>query len=366
MPLRILQIIQTPQRRGAEIFACQLSVELKNNGHHVDVVYLFDHDTFDLDFDLNFIPLKANMNRRLYDLPAYRRLNAIIRKGNYDIVQANASDTLKYSVFSRWLFHWTTPLIFRNASKMGDFMKTPFHRFLNRQLLSSCTYIISVSKFCRKDMISILPSAKKFSCTITIGTYDFSDIDVYQGQVEGRPVFINIGGLVPEKNQVFLVDIFHRILKDYPQSRLWMLGNGSLRKKVEQRIAHYGIEKEVVLWGNRPNVISLLKAADIMLMPSRIEGLPGVILEAMSCRIPVIAAPVGGIPEIVKDNQTGNTPPFDVEAYAGCVRHILEDEEYRMMITEKARRMVEKDFLIPKVANKFLKTYHQLIAHDRQ
>src|SRR5262245_48822963 len=111
--LKILQIIQKPQRRGAEIFACQLSVELIKRGHHVDVVYLFDMPV-QLNFDLRFTPLHANAKRRFWDVKAYKKLNDIIVGNGYDIVQSNAGDTLKYAAISKALYHWRAKLIFRN------------------------------------------------------------------------------------------------------------------------------------------------------------------------------------------------------------------------------------------------------------
>src|SRR5687768_4552566 len=147
--MRVLQLIQKPQLRGAEIFACQLSKEFTDNGTHVDVVYLFENDNFALEFDLNFISLHANLNRRLWDLKAYKRLNKIIRERGYDIVQANAADTLKYVVISKLLFGWKAKIIFRNASLMGRLMHSAVHRLYNRWLLSKCDQIISVSENCR-------------------------------------------------------------------------------------------------------------------------------------------------------------------------------------------------------------------------
>ena len=87
--MRVLQLIQKPQLRGAEIFACQLSKEFADQGTHVDVVYLFENGNFALQFDLNFIPLHASQRSRLWDLKAYKRLSKIIQEGGYDIVQAN-------------------------------------------------------------------------------------------------------------------------------------------------------------------------------------------------------------------------------------------------------------------------------------
>ena len=79
--MKILQVIQRPQFRGAEIFACQLSVELIKLGHEVDVLFLFGANDQQLPYPLHFIPLHANIKRRFLDLKAYKKIKQIIKKG---------------------------------------------------------------------------------------------------------------------------------------------------------------------------------------------------------------------------------------------------------------------------------------------
>src|SRR5687768_16402044 len=176
--MRVLQLIQKPQLRGAEIFSCQLAQELTNRGTHVDVVYLFDHDHFALEFDLNFIPLQANRKGRLWDIKAYKRLHQIIRTGRYDVVQANAADTLKYAVTSKLLFGWKASIIFRNASLMGRLMHSTFQKWYNRWLLSHCDLIISVSENCRQDLVRFFPKAQQLAVTIPSGTYPVDEATI--------------------------------------------------------------------------------------------------------------------------------------------------------------------------------------------
>ncbi|MCA6073421.1 glycosyltransferase family 4 protein [Fulvivirga sedimenti] len=361
MKLRILQIIQRPQRRGAEIFACQLSMELIQLGHEVDVLYLFDAPENQLKFDLNFIGLNAHENRRFWDFVKYRQLADIIRKGRYDVVQANAGDTLKYAVLSKKIHKWKTPLIFRNANKMSAFIRGQFHYRLNRWFLSQCDYYISVSENCRIDLIGLYEKAREKSKTITIGTYHFEHIDALQRNDENT-IFINIGGLVPEKNHLYLIDVFNAIRSDYPNARLWLVGDGKQRKAIEEHIAALSLEQYVKLWGNRKDAISLLKASDVMIMPSLIEGLPGVILEAMSCGIPVIATDVGGIGEVVLDRKTGILiEDWKSESFEKAIHKILDDINFRQLIVKNARELVDERFLLPNIAEEFLRTYSSLV-----
>jgi L-malate glycosyltransferase len=361
--MKILQLIQRPELRGAEIFACQLSEELVKLGHQVDIVYLFQNKNFDLDFNLSFISLGAVQKNRFFDFKAYKRLRDIIVSGGYDIVQANASDTLKYAVLSKVLYGWKVPLIFRNASKMGDFMKNGFHRTLNRFFLKKCSYFISVSENCRQDLINLYKDASRNSKTIPIGTYLFESVPALLKTTDLiEPIFVNVGSFVPEKNHKFLIEVFDSYYKKYKRGYLWLVGDGRLRNSLERLTSELGINERVKFWGYRKDVISILKASNAMIMPSRIEGLPGVILEALACEIPVIASAVGGIPEIIRSDVNGFCLEHeDIALYLKHLELITENNGLRKMLTEAGKETVQQKYLMPYIALCFLEEYNKLL-----
>lgn len=360
--MRVLQIIQRAQLRGAEMFTCQLCVELRKLGVSVDVAVLFSDrgELLNKFSDLNFIFLRGNPSIRFFDLSTLRALNKLIRFEKYDIVQANAGDTLKYAAISRFLFRWQAKLVYRNANKMSDFVRGKFHLFVNKWLLAQADYFISVSEICKKDLNALFPPSRKRSSTITIGTYLFDQVASIE--VLERPVIINIGSFVPEKNHTFLLQVFTNFLKQYGHGILWFVGDGKLRGEIEDHVQSRGISDKVVFWGFRDDAISLLKSADVLVMPSRIEGLPGAILESLACRIPVLASNVGGISEVLKDGVTGIViEDFDVGKYTARLLQIIEDKEYRNKILYNGRSLIESNYLLPEVSQKFLMTYDHLV-----
>ncbi len=360
--MRILQIIQKPQLRGAEIFACQLSEELKSLGHTIDFLYLFGNENKKLEFDLNFQALLANQSKRFWDFKAYKKLAELVQKEHYDIVQANAGDTLKYAAISKRLYNWKAKLVFRNANKMSAFIQSKPHLWLNQFFLSQMDYSISVSENCRQDLIQLFPKAKDISATGTIGTFDFSDLKAIEKSTNNK-IWINVGSFVKEKNHSFLFKIFAEYLKDDQENELWLIGDGPLRKPLEEQVKISGIGENVKFWGYQNNAVAYIKAADIMVMPSKIEGLPGVILEALSCGKPVIAAAVGGIPEVVHNDVNGYVVQgFDKEAYISKIKKVLNDHDLREKMSQNAQKLVQKEFLMPKIAKRFESIYKEIIA----
>jgi glycosyltransferase involved in cell wall biosynthesis len=364
MQMRVLQLIQKPQLRGAEIFACQLSKEFADRGIHVDVVYLFEHENFALEFDLNFIPLHADQKSRLWDLRAYKRLNQIVRKGEYDIVQANAADTLKYAVTSKLLFGWKAKIIFRNASLMGRLMHSIFQKLYNRWLLGQCEQIISVSENCRQDLIRFFPKAKQVSVTIPIGTYLFDDAKVRgHPRPDQGPVFLHVGSFVWEKNHEFLISIFHRYFQLHNMGYLWLVGDGKLRAPIEAKVKELKLDDRVIFWGSRKDVVSFLKSADLFIMPSVVEGMPGVILEALSCGLPVLASNAGGIPEIIKHAVNGYClRALTEEDYVNCMDILTTNTTLRAQFIKAGKTLIRDSYNMPLIADQFLNSYKNIIA----
>lgn len=365
--MRVLLIIQRLQLRGAEVFACQLATELQRRGIFVDIVYLFGGEPSDWPFrNLRLIPLNARERNRIWDFGGFRRLAGIIRAGKYDVIQANAGDTLKYSVLSRMIFKYPGTLIYRNANKMSDFIHGRLHQKFIRWLLKSCDLYVSVSENCRQDLIGITAGAATRSTTIPIGTYLHDDIETLSISRSG-PVLINVGTMVPEKNHLFLLEIFNRYLGRGHQAQLWIVGGGPLWSEISQRIESLNLTGRVRLWGYRRDVISVLKAADVMVMPSRIEGLPGVILEAMACGVPVIASAVGGIPEVIEHDRSGYcVHGSDRDEYVGYIEECILNHQKRRQITAAARKLIEEKFMMPTIAGRFIELYYSALDKERE
>ena len=329
-----------------------------------DVLFLFPGNG-KLQFDVNFIYLNGNQRWRFFDFGAYKRLDRIIREGNYDLVQANASDTLKYSVFSKLLFHWKVPLVYRNAAKMGDFLIGAFHRAFMKFLLKNCDLVISVSESCRRDVLRIIDPNPMRTITITIGTDTAAYIPTVKLEAhipKESPIFINVGSFVPEKNHLFLLRVFKEFIQHYGKGTLWLVGDGKLKRRIKHEINLLNLNHCIHLFGYLESVMPVLNRADVMVMPSLIEGLPGVILEGMSCGKPVIASSAGGISEIIKNGVTGFClPEFTTGEYVLAMEKLANDINLRKRISNNGRAIVNKNFDNSVIAARFYEAYQQLI-----
>lgn len=363
--MRIIQLIQKPQLRGAEIFACQLSNHLVERGHKVRVVSIFAGDS-SLPFKGEVTRLNRPVSKRLFDYRGWKLFDEIIDDFKPDIIQANAADTLKFAVSSKLLFKWDSKIIFRNANKMGDFIHSQIKWHLNKFYINGVDHVISVSKECEKDFIKTFKYPKTLINTIEIGVEEAVIEEVpndLKNIFQKGPVLVHIGGFVPEKNHEGLLKIFKRVKDDYPEIQLLLLGKGKLETSIKGRVKRLNLNDNVHFLGHRTDVLEILKYSQTFLLPSFIEGLPGVILEAMYCKTPVIAYDVGGISEVVKPEETGwLIKKGDEDDFVHAIREVLNslvDTESRI---NAAEILIHNSFLNSKIAERFEAVYEKVIA----
>ncbi len=363
--MKILQIIQKPQFRGAEIFACQLSVELIKLGHDVDILFLTGNEDEILPFQLKFIYLKANLKRRFWDFKAYNKLNLIIKNGDYDIVQANAADTLKYSAISKYLYNWKAKLVYRNANKIGDFLNNKAKRIVNGFFVKKIDLVASVSERCKNDFLESFPFFRKNIAYLPIGV-NLEKTTHYNSFLEiGLPfdsfnVFIHVGSFVPEKNHIGLLSIFKKYLEYDENAKLILVGEGKLMTEIAKIVKEEQLDKNIVMLGKRADVLKILPLCKALLLPSLIEGLPGVVLESMLSKTAVIANNVGGIGEVVISNETGFlVKKGDSTGFVNAIKYSVLKQSATLI--NNAYIFINNNFNNNKIAQKFETEYIKLL-----
>lgn len=363
--VKILQVIQKPQLRGAEMFACQLSNHLLEMGHDVTVICLLDGNAV-LPFKGKLVNLKRPLAKRFFDIEGWKQLAKYIKENKPDIIQANAGDTLKFVVLSKLFFRWETPIVYRNANKVSDFITSRPKFIFNKFLVSQLQHIISVSELCRLDFVKTYSVSPDKTTMVPIGIEAISvdkslAADVLPYFKSGK-VIVNVASLVPEKNHEALLRITREVIREHNDIKVLILGDGKLRESLQKKITEMSLDKHVVLLGYRADVLSILSNADVFTLPSRIEGLPGVILEAFYCGVPVVAYNVGGISEVVKNDETGWLIDKDDEGkFIEAVKEVLVNTTKTSQFKKNAYQFVTKEFMNDSIAGKFAAAYTKVL-----
>ena len=179
----------------------------------------------------------------------------------------------------------------------------------------------------------------------------------------GAPVVVNVAALAAHKGQRHLVAAAARVVREVPDARFVILGEGELREALERQVRDLGLERHVTLPGFRPDVLGLLKTIDLFVMSSVTEGLGSAVLEAMACRRAVVSTRAGGLPEAVVDGETGLlVPPHDEPALAKAIVTLLRDPGRRAALAERGRVRVEREFSVDRLVERTLDVYQRRLA----
>ena len=181
------------------------------------------------------------------------------------------------------------------------------------------------------------------------------------GAAPGDIVALVVARLVPEKGHAFLVDALRKVVPGYPQLRVWLAGDGPDAEGLERQGSELGLSAAVRLLGFRADVPRLLRAADLMIHPSRREGAPNSVREGMVARLPVAAVAASGTPEVVVDGETGLLSPVgDAEAFRRNLERLLSDADLRRRMGEAGRRRALAEFSEDRCAERWLELLEEV------
>jgi glycosyltransferase involved in cell wall biosynthesis len=174
----------------------------------------------------------------------------------------------------------------------------------------------------------------------------------------GAPVMIAVGSLTREKRVDRMLRVLRELLPTVADLHLWVVGGGPLRPELERLAEELGVAPRVRWCGVCPDVGTYLAAADLFVLTSDTEGMPGVVLEAGWCGLAAVATNVGGTRECLLDQRTGLLVPAQDEArLVGAVECLLRDSDERRRMGAEARCWVTANFELRRVAETYAGFY---------
>lgn len=187
----------------------------------------------------------------------------------------------------------------------------------------------------------------------------------HKHKIEDHEVLILfIGHLEPFKGIFELLDAFNSIKTKHENCKLMIIGEGHDEQRVKETVSNFELDNSVIFKGKvSPETIqNYYQMADIFTLPSYTEGLPLVVIESMACGLPVVVSTVGGIPELVKDEDNGFlVPPRDSLSLTRKLERLVDSEKLRIKIGNRALETVDDEFNIDKKVDKMIDMYNKLI-----
>ena len=175
-----------------------------------------------------------------------------------------------------------------------------------------------------------------------------------------KKIILNVANLVPIKGHRYLIEAMKNIIKVRDDAMLIIVGDGPLKKELENQIKKLGLDEYIKLVGAKPHdkIPVWMNAADLFVLPSLSEGNPTVMFEALGVGLSFVGTAVGGVPEIITSEDYGLLcPPADPECLAKKILIALEKDWDR----EKIRKYAEQ-FTWEEIARKTFEVYNGIVG----
>jgi glycosyltransferase involved in cell wall biosynthesis len=183
----------------------------------------------------------------------------------------------------------------------------------------------------------------------------------------GSPVVGMVAKLTPVKGHEFFLAAAQRVAREHEGVRFLVVGDGPLRGRLEETASSLGLDGRIHFVGAREDVDTLLKIMDVFVLSSTSEGSPNVIVEAMAAGVPVVATRVGGVPELVRDGESGIlVEPGDVDGLSRAMLALLTDPDLAARMGKLARSLAHERHDIAVVVKTVEDTFTKLLSASRR
>lgn len=363
--LHVLQVIPTLDRSGAEKQMALLARGLPRDRFQVEVAALTRLGPLASELTEAGIPVTRIGKRWKLDPQALGRLAGLMKRGRFDVVQTwiFAADT-----YGRLAARWAKVPVVVTAEMAVDLWKTPAHLAIDRRLARWTDRVVGNSQavvdFYRRagisdDRLELIYSGIADAEPPAI---DPADVRRSLDIPADAPLALFAGRLAAQKGVDDLITALDLLQHLRPDLRTLIVGDGPLRSRLEDRARAFQLLGDRVKFlGHRDDVPRLLAASDLAVLPSRYEGLPNVVLEAMQFRKPVVATAAPGTTELIDDGRTGLLVPIgDTKALARAIRTVIDAPDLAHRLGAAGRDRIQADFRAEAMIDRFAELYERL------
>lgn len=318
---RLLHLVASDQRRGAETFGVQLGEHLAADGHEVRVMAVTASQSGEV------LPVElagqGSAPRAVVDLVrAVRWAELVVAFGSITLDVAAALGTLM-----------GRPFIYRNIGDPSVWAQTPARALRVRTSIRRAARVVALYPDAATELSERYGLSRANMRVIPRGVPDaaFGPADAERrraarealGLGSDRRWLLYLGALSPEKDPLAAIELMGRLPDDVG---LQVAGEGPLAEAVSEAARPFG--DRIRLWGPVGDVRALFDATEVMVLPSLTEGIPGSGIEAGLSGVPVVASAVGGVPELIDDRVTGAlVASSDPTALAAATLEALEHRD---------------------------------------
>lgn len=368
--MRILHLISSVGLFGAERVAVELSKSLKKTYHCEPILGIISnvynpHEEISEEAVKNDIPYTIFTCRSQLDLQLAFSVREFIKTNRVDILHCHGYKSNFYGLLAS---KGQVPSVTTNHNWLTARWKLKAYCFLDSLWIRFFDRIVAVSNEVKEGMLKYKIPGKKIR-VIDNGI----SLERFEKRVETRKiktqldfeektrVIGTVGSLVIEKGHIYLLEAAKQVLDVAKDLKFLIIGDGPLRKALEEKSEELGIKKDVIFMGQRKDIPELLTVMDIFVLPSVKEGLPVALLEAMAAKRPVVATRVGAIPRVIKSQDIGIlVEPKDISGLRDALATLIDDSERMNLLAGGGFRRVSMDFSSDEMCKHYLELYNEI------
>ena len=362
--MHVAFVITELEPGGAERCLVKLALGLAQRGHSVNVVSIAPEpgtgrDVLVIELRANGIePIFLDANNYRDFFHAKRSLSVVLNKIAPDIIQSFLfhANLLCGKVSKRFNSKLVAGLRVSEPRRLRQWMM----RFQRSKFHKSICVSGDVSSYAQQKLgfsvetIKVIPNGIDLDSftEITPATASELDFDAIP------PLLTFVGRLHVQKGVDLLVANAKSILLACPQHHIAIVGDGPCKQDMQRRIIDSGLEQRVHFYGYRADAAGILKASQLLLFPSRWEGMPNVVIEAMAAKKPIVACPADGVRSLLAHEPRQIVQPKD---WAAAVTEFALDPHACDDIGIANFEVVAKSYQLPQMINQYENFYQQIL-----
>ncbi len=362
---------------GAQKLLLEQALWFQSHGYKVAVLFFYDRDGLYqkwmniYPFEIQNLHIFDNKEGRLRGL--FRLLHGLIKlwsifkQGKFDAAITFTHDSNVLGLPIAWL----AGIPVRIGTHLGTIRGLPrWREKLHSTLvnLGVIQVLIASSNGTRDDAVQEGVSPKRIEVVFNaISPFKLSDSDRSMtrqklGLRENDFFLLAVGRLVYEKGHVILIRAMPSVVQSFPNIMVGICGSGPMFGQLQEQISALALDNKVRLLGQWENVLELLAAADAFVLPSRWEGLPMALLEAMMAGLPVIASRVQGVEEVIENGVQGLLVPLEnPEELSKAILQLLNNPDQRRKLGLAASFRIMQGYTTEQMCENYLKVVNRLI-----
>jgi len=306
-----------------------------------------------------------------FDLKFAKNLKQIADRNNADLVFIHNSQSHTIAVLSSLFFGLKVPLVLcRTLIKRVDtnfFRKWKYNYKGIKKIICVSSPVVDVLKYAVKDhsklcVVGSVTDINRFTKKEKTGMLH-REFDI----PEDYKIIANIAAFTGFKDHKTWINAAEELVKRKVKAKFILIGKGKLEREIRDQVREKNLEKHIIFAGFRRDIPEILPEIDLFMFTSNNEPTGGVLLEAYACKVPIVAANAGGIPEVVLNNKTGLLAnvgdPID---FADKVESLLNNTEQQERFKINGYKFLEDNFTKKVIAKKMANELNEVLTNYKK